>query len=81
MIHHLYDAFSERLLYIGAQYPARQDGEVFAECPKSAEEEVASSSSDGVDWLDLESTKVDYAEDSESEDDSSGDLDNNDMFG
>lgn len=42
VIHHLYDAFSDRLLYIGAQYPAREDGEVFEECPKSADEELTS---------------------------------------
>lgn len=40
VIHHLYDAFTERLLFIGAQFPARADGEVIALCPNSAEEEL-----------------------------------------
>lgn len=41
VIHHLYDAFAERLLFIGAQYPANSGGEVFGECPETKEDELA----------------------------------------
>ena len=40
VIHHLYDAFSERLLYVGAQFPALPEGQVFAECPQDKSEEA-----------------------------------------
>ena len=40
ILHHLYDAYTERMLFFGAQYPARPDGEFFSVCPRSHDDEL-----------------------------------------
>ncbi len=41
VIHHLYDAFSERLLWVGVLHPAGSTGQVFDQCPTGAVDELA----------------------------------------
>jgi len=40
VIHHLYDGFTERVLFFGVMSPATTDGEFFGLCPASREEEL-----------------------------------------
>lgn len=39
VLHHLYDAYSERMLFFGVQFPATEDGEFFGVCPSDRDAE------------------------------------------